>query len=143
MSEPATLPSEARDRERGLLLSDRFNPLFVRDMQQTFAGKGFVAALFLALVAMLVVASVALDGTGDDRGPRALSIVLFALGIMVGVVVPLQAFHATRQEMQGGTCDQLLLSSLSPAAIVRGKLLAAALKIAVWVSLFGPLVALT
>ncbi|HEX5011670.1 MAG TPA: hypothetical protein VFY71_14855 [Planctomycetota bacterium] len=134
---------QARDRERGLLLSDRLNPLFVRDLQQSFAGRGFVAALFLALLAMMVVASIALDFEGEARGPRALGIVLFALGLMVDVVVPLQAFQATRQEMHGGTSDQLLLSSLTPAAIVRGKLLAAALKILLWTSLFSPLVALT
>jgi hypothetical protein len=143
MSDLKSVPGEARDRERGLLLSDRLNPLLVRDLQQSFAGRGFVAALSLALIGMLVVASIALDFTGEARGPRALSVVLFALGVMVSIVVPLQAFQSTRQEMQGGTADQLLLSSLSPATIVRGKLLAAAVKLLLWISLFSPLIALT
>jgi hypothetical protein len=132
-----------RDRERGLLLSDRLNPLFVRDLQQSFAGRGFLATLILALVGMLVVASIAMDFDGEARGAQALSVVLFALGVMVNIAVPLQSYQATRQEMVGGTSDQLLLSSLTPAAIVRGKLMAAALKIILWVSLFSPLVTLT
>ena len=126
-------------------VSDRLNPILVRETQQAVNGRTFLTALSLALGAIVLVA---LTTAGAGGSTRAEGWSAFALGMQVLVpilclVVPLQAFLSTRHEVSTGTVEHLLLSRLTPGAVVRGKIAAAAVESVVFLSVFAPLIALT
>lgn len=143
--ELAALKAEERARGRGLRLGDRFDALLVRELQQALSGRIFPVMLVLSLLAMLLLVVGVLGDTHGmlTRGADAFTAVLTVLSMLVCGVVPLQAFFATRQEAVGESAESLLLTRLSPWAIVRGKLTATNAYMLLWVSLAAPLVALT
>jgi len=141
-----TPPVVAPGAEIGRLerLSDRINPILVREVLQSLGGRTFVITLGLSLAAIVIVAlAVAGSNVGDDAGFNLLQTSLMLLAPIALFVVPLQAFVAMRAEVRAGTREQLLLSRLSPAQIVRGKLFAALIQFTLFMSIFAPLVAMT
>ena len=126
-------------------VSDRMNPILIRETQQAVNGRTFLTALSLALGAIVLV-SLTTSGSGGSSRREGWS--AFVLGMQVllpllCLVVPLQAFLSTRHEVSSGTIEHLLLSRLTPAAVVRGKIAAAAVEAVVFLSVFAPLLALT
>lgn len=129
----------------GERVSDRVNPILVREIQQAMAGRTFLAVLTLSLFAVLMVA---LSASADDPSSRAQGLRTFVLAMqvlapVVLLIVPLHAFASMRQEVAAGTVEHLLLSRLTPASIVRGKLAAASVQSLVFLTAFAPLIALT
>lgn len=135
---PVALPLTER-------LSDRLNPILLREVQQALNGRAFLITVFLALLGIVVVA-LGFAGGGDlerSTGRNALTVALMILAPMVGLIVPFIAFLSMRQEVSSGTVEHLMLSRLTPGSVVRGKLAAAIVQIVVVISLFAPLLALT
>ncbi len=131
---------------RGERLLDRANAILVREIQQALSSRLFLATLSLAVAAILVIGlSVAAAGpeAGNRIGRAAFAGTLSALAVVAFLIVPFQAFLSTRAEVTAGTIEHLLLTHLTPGAIVRGKLLAALTQFLLFLSLFGPLLALT
>jgi hypothetical protein len=124
---------------------DRLNPILVREVQQVLNGRAFFTTLGLALVALVVVALVASGGArgGRMQGLAAFVLALQLLAPIVLVAIPLLAFLSMRQEVTAGTVEHLLLSRLTPGAIVRGKLYAAAVQLSLFLSVFAPLIGMT
>ncbi|MCC7139564.1 MAG: hypothetical protein IT460_14165 [Planctomycetes bacterium] len=133
------------DATLGERLSDRLNPILVREVQQAMNGKTVVVALALALLAIVLTGlAVASDGNAGRRdGWDAFVTGMRVLAPLLLLVVPVQSFLSMRQEVTAGTVEHLLLSRLTPGAIVRGKLAAAAVEIVLFFSVFAPLLALT
>ncbi len=133
----------ASDRA-ALGLRDRLNPVFVREVQQAFNGKSFLLILALALAAVGTIAAILglEDPSTQGLGAQGLQLVTMTLAPIAVLVVPTQAFLSMSREMRAGTAELLLLTSLSPGTIVRGKLLAAISQFGLWLSLFAPLLAL-
>ena len=126
-------------------LSDRLNPILLREVQQALNGRAFLVTVFLALLGIVIVA-LSYAGGGDlqrSTGREALTVALMILAPMVGLIVPFIAFLSMRQEVSSGTVEHLMLSRLTPGSVVRGKLAAAVVQIVVVISLFAPLLALT
>lgn len=157
MTEVAAPPTAAA-LERPL--SDRLNPVFVRELHQQLRGRVFAAILLLALLAILAVgAAIALDrqsivlvqsGAGhyqrtlvDRDGREGFQVVLAVLLPLLVFVIPFQAFVSTAREVRGGAAELLLLSKLTPQEIVRGKLLAGLAQSFLFLGLFAPLLAVT
>lgn len=126
-----------------LTLSDRLNAVLARDVQQMLNGRAFVSVLVLSLLAVALIGALIAGDPGDDTGRDAFQAVMIALAPLLTLIVPMQAFASARQEISGGGSEMLLLSNLTPARIVRGKLLSAAVQIVLWTSMFAPLVAFT
>ncbi len=126
-------------------LSDRLNPILLREVQQALNGRAFLVTVWLALLGIVVVALTYASGGELERfaGRKAFTLALSLLTPLVGLVVPFIAFLSMRQEVSSGTVEHLLLSRLSPGAVVRGKLAAAVVQLVVVISLFAPLLALT
>jgi hypothetical protein len=137
--------AEGRARGRGLRLPDRLDPLLVRELQQALGGRVFPGMLVLSLLCMLVLVVAVLGDRGATltRGRDAFQGVLIILSLLVCGVVPFQAYFATRQESVGESAEALMLTRLTPWAIVRGKLTAAHAQMLLWMSLAAPLLALT
>lgn len=149
---PATAPAHddaaAAARVESTLgdrLSDRLNPILVREVQQAMNGKTVVVALALALLAIVLTGLGVASGGGGRRedGWDAFTTGLRVLAPLLLLVVPVQAFLSMRQEVTAGTVEHLLLSRLTPGSIVRGKLAAATVEIVLFFSVFAPLLALT
>jgi hypothetical protein len=146
--EPAGAPPPSpKDADLPLTerLSDRLNPLLVRETQQAMRGRVFLVAFYVSLAAIVLLALERAAAVGASRRDGWNTFV-FAMQVLLPIltfVVPLQAFLSMRQEVTGGTIEHLLLSRLGPFAIVRGKIAAAVVESLVFFSVFAPLVGLT
>lgn len=148
MTAPAmeTPPNDVDDRPGFLTRwSDRLNPILVRELQQAFSARAFMFVIALALLAILVFALVvALQGehvVGDGRD--VFTAVLMVMAPVLMLTLPMQAFNSMQVELREGAIDQLQMSELSPRRIVRGKLLAISVLIAMFLAVFAPLLAVT
>jgi len=125
-------------------VSDRLNPILVREIQQSLRGRAFITILTLALCCIVVTAMmVASQGSDRASGMQTFSIALLLLAPILMFLVPFQAFLSTRREVSGGTAEHLLLTRLTPGAIVRGKLYAALVQFVLYLAVFAPLMALS
>ncbi|MBL8728113.1 MAG: hypothetical protein JNM25_06765 [Planctomycetes bacterium] len=138
-----TALSVERPAGRWSSLSDRLNPILVREVQQAVKGRLFVLTVLLVLLLSVVVATgVVGDGGADQRAGRN----VFDAGLTLLVplllfVVPMGAYQSMRLELRSGIVEQLLLSRLRPRSIVSGKLLAAMVQFLLYVSILAPLLA--
>ena len=138
-------PPPSFDATLGERVSDRVNPILVRELLQALNGRAFLATLTLSL---FVIVLVALSSTSDadlsrPTGGRAFVLALRALTPVLLFLLPFRAFLSMRQEVAPGTLEHLLLSRLTPGRIVRGKLLAGCVEFGLFLSVFAPLLALT
>ena len=124
-------------------LSDRINPILVREVQQSVKGRVFVltvlGALLVSVIIALVVASNYEGGAGSGRG--AFDAGLATLAPLLLFIVPMQAYQSMQSELRGGMIEQLLMSELRPLRIVAGKLGAAMVQFVLYLSLLSPLLA--
>lgn len=139
-----------REREdhglsRSERLSDRVNPIFLRELQQAFNARGFIGVIAVALAAIFFIGlMVALRADRAFEGGREVFIpVMMVLVPVMTMVLPMQAFNSMQHELREGAVDQLLMSELTPRRIVRGKLLAAALLALIFIAVFAPMLAVT
>lgn len=106
--------------------SDRLPPIVVKEIRQMVRGREFNYSFGLSLLAGLLVA---FFGLGDaltsagTTGGSVFSALMFCLGLLGVVVVPLGAFSALRNERADQTLDLITQTSLSPRNIVLGKLM--------------------
>ncbi len=128
----------------GERLSDRCNPIFVREIQQAVGSRMFAVTVGAGLTAVVLLAfsSAAARGGGLRNGRDFFIMGLILLTPILSFVIPLQAFMSMRREVAGGTAEQLLLTELTPAGIVRGKLAAAMLQFFLHLGIFAPVLAL-
>ncbi len=135
--------------DRGLTwgerLSDRVNPILVREVLQALHGKMFLLTLATAVASLILIALwvAAFDNTDITSGREVFVAALVVLAPIVVFVVPLQAFMSMRHEVSGGMDEQLLLTGLTPRRIVVGKLLASLLMFVLFTGMFSPLLAMT
>ena len=123
--------------------SDRLNPILVREVQQAVKGRMFVVTVLIVLLAIVIIATTAVGGRvgRDGAGRDVFDAGLAVLAPLLVFVVPMQAYQSMRLELRAGIVEQLLMSRLRPRSIVAGKLLAAMVQFALYVSLLAPLLA--
>ena len=142
---PPTAPARAAGAAGpGLLsrLSDRLNPILVREVQQAIKGKVFPLTIMIALAVSVVIAAVvASDPESGSSGRRAFDAGFATLVPLLVFVVPMQAYNSMRTELKGGIVEQLLMSRLSPGRVLFGKLQAAMVQFLLYVSILSPLLA--
>jgi hypothetical protein len=126
-------------------LSDRLNPILVREVNQALNGRAFVITASLALLAitMLALLTASQEEISPSMGRETFSIALMVLAPILLFILPFQAFLSMRAEVRAGTVEHLLMSRLGPSAIVRGKLLAATVQFVIFLAIFSPLIGMT
>ncbi|MGK0300622.1 MAG: hypothetical protein ACI89X_001495 [Planctomycetota bacterium] len=135
----SAVPDEASLWSR---LSDRLNPILVREVQQAVKGRVFPLMVMLALGICVVIAIwSAADYADGATGLGAFDAGLATLVPLVLFIIPMQAYNSMRTELKGGIVEQLLLSRLSPGAVLSGKLQAAMVQFVLYVSVLSPLLA--
>lgn len=130
----------------GERLSDKCNPILLRELQQMFGGKAFTATIVLVMLAVFLIAlTIMLQREDMPRQPGrdVFVAVMMVLAPILLLVLPMQAFNSMQFELREGAIDQLLMSDLKPRQIVRGKMQAAALVIFAFLGAFAPLLAMT
>jgi hypothetical protein len=136
--EPARLSAWER-------LSDHANPILVRELQQSLKSRSLVGTILLALLSIFVIACVISSFAmhGDVSGRDGFAACFGTLVPFVALILPMQAFYSMMHEVRDGTVELLLLSRLTPRAVVRGKLQATGVLFVVFLALFAPPMALT
>ena len=137
MSESAT---DVAAPERGF--SDRWNPIFVKEVRASLRGRYFRVLFPLTLLVATAVAVLQLVGGIEYQRDRA-GISLFqgvfaCLLLAVNGLVPFAAFLNMGHEWEEHTYDLLVLSKLKPRQIVFGKLLSVGVEALLYTSAFAP-----
>ncbi|MCB9876360.1 MAG: hypothetical protein H6835_02070 [Planctomycetes bacterium] len=125
-------------------LSDRLNPILVREVQQAIKGRVFPLTVFATLVVCVSIALFAASRHSEGADGRgAFYAGLATLVPLVIFIVPMHAYQSMRTELKGGIVEQLLLSRLTPGAVLFGKLQTAMVQFVLYVSVLAPLLATT
>jgi len=133
------------DRPLGFFerISDRVSPILVRELQQAVTARAFAVTLGVASLAVMMMA-VAFTWSdplwrSGEMGRDALGWCVICLAPIAVVVVPLQSLTGMRQEVVGGTAEQLLLTKIRPSRVALGKVAAGLAQFAVYLGVFAPL----
>lgn len=138
-TQAATAPATGSRWSR---MSDLLNPILVREVQQAIKGRVFPVTILLALgISVVIAAVVASDYVDGQTGRGAFDAGFATLIPLVLFIIPMQAYNSMRTELKGGIVEQLLLSRLSPGAVLSGKLQAAMVQFMLYVSVMSPLIA--
>lgn len=108
-------------------LDRKANPVLLRDLRLYMRGKMMITAYFLTL-AILVLAAIAYAMAarwGGMDGGRLLYIPTYLLAIICGALVPNLVGERFRSELSSRATELALVSPLTPARLVRGKLMGA------------------
>lgn len=129
-------------------VTDRLNPILVKETRQALKSRQFIITFMLLLtVAWLIsVFGIVLNGPAIEYG--AAGRMFFAwyagvLGFATLFVVPFGAFRSMLNERDYNTYELLSISTLSPRQIVTGKLLSALVQVLIYYSAIAPFIAFT
>ena len=107
-------------------ISDRLNPVLVKEVRQSLRGAYFRRTFFLTLSATVTLGLIVLlVGVRDDDGRLGeyfFTVIYACLCGAVLVLVPLSAYFSVGAEKEEKTYDLLVLSNIRPRQIVLGKL---------------------
>lgn len=110
-------------------LAERATPLLVKEVRQALRGKWFRAALLVSLtfttLAGLIVLGLVIPMAGAEvssfQGTLLFGACFGGTALAAAGIVPFAAFSSMNAEAEENTLELLLLSNLSPLAIVGGK----------------------
>lgn len=144
MSEPAveTVPPSLFRRMLDYL-DWKINPVLLRDLRLYMRGKLMIAAYFLtlAVLVMLSVLYVIIARFDETDGTRLLGILGGLLAVICGAMIPNLVFERFRAELSNRATELALTSPLTPAKLVRGKLIGAWCMTLMVVSAAAPMLA--
>ncbi len=128
-------------------VDDRLNPIVVKELRQAVKSRVVVGVLVLMLVVLLVILGVSLvdtPGTFDDGAGSTLFIVFQSILLATCMFfVPVYAGVRLAAERQGAASDLLYVTTIRPASVVWGKLLAAMVVTALVFSACAPFMVIT
>ena len=124
-------------------LTDRLNPILVKEVRQALRGRYFKVMFWLTLgvatlSGLLVVATGASSNEVEGIGQVFFMVMFGCMSAAVHAFTPFSAFLSTSAEWDENTHDLLVLSNLGPRQIVLGKLLSALIQGLLYYSTFGP-----
>ena len=123
-------------------VSDRMNPILVKEVRQALRGRYFSVVFTIMVAIATVIGCMILVTQGyepkDDAGVWFFVSIYGCLGAAVHVFVPFGVFLSVGSEWEENTYDLLVLSNLRPYQIVFGKLLSAGVQVLLFYSAFGP-----
>lgn len=130
------------------LLSDRLNPILVKEARQALKSRQFVVTFSLLLIFAwgwsLLGISMLMPGVYYSSGGRyMLTGYYIVLAIPLLIVIPFASFRSLANEREDGTFELLSITDLSARQIITGKLGSAALQMLVYYSALSPCIAFT
>lgn len=122
-------------------LTERTNPVLVKEVRQALRGNYFRAIFWLTLSGALVIGLLVLVMGGHDdaaRGEPFFHAIFGCMAVATHGFLPFAAFVAMGSEWEENTYDLLVISDLRPRQIVLGKLLASGVQALLLYSAFAP-----
>ncbi len=129
-------------------VSERLNPILVKEARQALRSKQFVTTFMLMLAAGWVWSMLGLAALGPGvyysaDGPTMFYGYYFILTFPLLVVAPYTAFHSLSAERQDRTHELVSITTLNPRQILSGKLGSIVLQMVVYLSAIFPCLAFT
>lgn len=128
-------------------LSDRLNPILVKETRQALKSRQFIATFLLLLGCSWLVSALCLLtllGNNDSlRGSTLFAYYYFVLAVAALIVVPFSAFRSLQNERDQQTYEVLSVTTLKPRQIVLGKLCSALVQIFIYYSAITPFISFT
>ena len=105
-------------------LSDRLNPLLVKEVRQALKGRLFLTAFGLLLLGAWGVSLLGVNAAGEaiysQSTPGLLGAYVVALQIAVLAFVPTVAFRSMQAESEFNTWELVCITTLSPPILTAG-----------------------
>lgn len=129
-------------------LSDRLNPILIKEARQALKSRQFTVTFILVLAACWCwsIIGIAWIGPGiywSSEGPSMFYGYFLILAFPLLVIVPYGAFQSLAAEREDRTFELLSITTLRPRQIVAGKLAGATLQMVVYLSAISPCLAFT
>jgi hypothetical protein len=129
-------------------LSERLNPILVKEARQALRSRQFTTTFFLTLIAgwawsFLGLAYIGPAAYYSADGPTMFYGYHVILALPLLVVVPYAAFHSLSSERQDRTFELLSITSLEARQILSGKLGGSMLQMMIYLSAIFPCLAFT
>lgn len=120
-------------------LSDRLNPILVRDVRQGLRTRVFTASFALMLVVCVLVALAAWAGRpGPARGRETFVAFYFGLSSALLFLLPLGTFRSVQADRRDERWSTLALTTLQARQLVRGKVFSALVQGMLYASAAAP-----
>lgn len=120
-------------------LSDRLNPILVRDVRQGLRTRVFTASFALMLVLCVLVALTAWAGSsGPARGRETFLAFYFGLSSALLFLLPLGTFRSVQADRRDERWSTLALTTLQARQLVRGKVFGALVQGMLYASAAAP-----
>ncbi|HEX5445834.1 MAG TPA: hypothetical protein VFW87_18550 [Pirellulales bacterium] len=129
-------------------LSDRLNPILVKEARQALRSKQFTTTFFLMLAAgwtwsILGLALLGPSAYYNAEGPRMFFVYYMILAAPLLIVIPYYAYTSLSAERQDRTYELVSITALSARHILAGKLCGSGLQMLVYLSALFPCLAFT
>ncbi len=129
-------------------LSDRLNPILVKETRQALKSKQFLITFTLLLIcgwawSLIGVAMIGPDVWRGAYGPTMFFGYYLILAVPLLVIVPFSAFRSLSEEQEDRTYELMSVTTLGPRQIVRGKLGSTVVQMLVYLSAISPCLAFT
>lgn len=149
-AEPAVQPPTTWQRFETALarLSDRLNPILVKEARQALRSRQFTSTLLMMLAAgwawsILGLALLGPSAYYNAEGPAMFFVYYIILAAPLLIVIPYVAFHSMSSERQDRTYELVSITSLNARQILTGKLCGSGLQMMVYLSALFPCLAFT
>jgi hypothetical protein len=131
-----------------IALTERANPILVKETRQALKSRQFVVTFLVVLVACWIVSFVGVAMVGPQiyyaaSGPDMLMAYYVILCFPLALIVPFSAFRSLAAEQEEQTYDLLSITTLSSKQIVTGKLASATVQMIVYLCAVSPCIAFT
>jgi hypothetical protein len=133
---------------RLIALTERANPILVKETRQALKSKQFLVTFLVVLAACWIVSFAGVAMIGPQiyyaaTGPEMLMAYYAILAFPLAVIVPYTAFRSLASEQEENTYDLLSITTLTSRQIVTGKLWSAIVQMLVYMSAVSPCLAFT
>ena len=143
MSAPAaSAPPQDALARLGERLSERVNPIVVKEVRQGLRTRSFWVFFGLQLLLCLVIALVAWATSGDgwSQGTGYFVAFFLCLSVVQFFVLPYSAYRSMAREREDETWVLLTLTGIGPRRVLRGKLMSFSIQGLLYASAAGPFV---
>jgi hypothetical protein len=114
------------------------NPIMVKEMYQSLHSKFFMAFFWLLLVLALFIYYVGGGSENEAAGDTMFSGFMVIMGLVMLLVIPIGAFYALYRDVTSRTIELVQITAMNARQLVRGRLMAAGMRIVLLLSLVAP-----